>query len=147
MMPNGPELSFVNWVLASAPIVMLLVSILWRRWSAPRAGAAAWLAALALALFFFGGNATTMAIASAKGLSLSFFVLTIIWTSVYLYNVAERLMGIEAIGRAMARLAEDRLTQALLVGWCFAGFIQGVTGFGVPVAVATPQFPFSTATG
>ena len=123
-MTNGPDLSFVNWLLAAAPIALLLVSILWRRWSAPRAGAAAWLVALSLALVCFGGNATTMTIASAKGLSLSLFVLTIVWSSIYLYNISERLKGIEVIGQAMSRLAEDPLTQALLIGWCFAGFIQ-----------------------
>ncbi len=137
-MDNGPQLSIFNWLLASVPIVLLVVTILWLRWSAPRAGAVAWLVALAIALLIFGGDAVIMAVASAKGLSLSLFVLTIVWTSVYLYNIADRLRGIEAIGRSIARLAKDPLVQALLVGWGFAGFIQGVTGFGVPVAVATP---------
>lgn len=50
-------------------------------------------------------------------------------------NVIEQLGGIEVIGRAMARLTDDRLAQALLPGWGFTSFIQGVTGFGVPVVV------------
>ena len=137
-MATGPQLTLVNWLLSIAPIVVLAVAILWWRWSAPRAGAVAWLIALVIALWAFGGDAITMAVASAKGLSLSLFVLSIVWASVYLFIVADRVGGIEAIGRSISRLASDPLTQALLIGWCFSGFIQGITGFGVPVAVATP---------
>ncbi len=134
----GPELTLINWLLAASPVVLLVVAILWLDWSAPRAGAAAWLLALALALLVFGAARDHTAIASAKGLSLAVFVLTIVWTSVYLFNMVDRLKGIDAIGRTMAALASDRLVQALLIGWGFSSFIQGITGFGVPVAVSAP---------
>ena len=135
---TGPDLTLINWLLAASPVVLLIVAILWLNWSAPRAGAAAWLLALALALLVFGAAQDHVAIASAKGLSLAVFVLTIVWTSVYLFNMVDRLKGIDAIGQAMARLASDRLVQALLIGWGFSSFIQGITGFGVPVAVSAP---------
>ena len=137
---TGPDLTLANWLLASAPVVLLVVTIIAPqfKWSAPRAGAAAWLLALALALLVFGAARDHVAIASAKGLSLAVFVLTIVWASVYMFNLVDKLKGIDAIGRAMARLADDRLTQALLIGWGFSSFIQGITGFGVPIAVSAP---------
>ena len=135
---TGPDVTILNWLLAASPVALLIAAILGLNWSAPRAGAAAWLLALALALLAFGAARGHVAIASAKGLSLALFVLTIVWTSVYLFNLVDRLKGIDAIGRAMAALASDRLVQALLIGWGFASFIQGITGFGVPVAVAAP---------
>lgn len=135
---TGPALTPLNWLLASLPVLVLLVGIMRLRWSAPRAGAVSWLVAAALALWYFGGSAQSTAIASAKGLSLALFVLTILWTSVYMYNLVDRVGGIDAIARTMARVTEDRLGQALLIAWGFSSFIQGVTGFGVPVAVATP---------
>jgi lactate permease len=134
----GPSLTFANWLLSALPIVVLMVTMLGLKWSAPKSGGLAFLIALALAFLGFGGNATTTAIASAKGLSLSLFVLSIVWTSVYLYNIVDRSGGIDAIGRTMARLSDDKLAQALLLGWGFSGFIQGITGFGVPVAVTAP---------
>jgi lactate permease len=134
----GPELNVVNWILASLPVALLVVTIMWRKWSAPRAGGAAWLLAFALAIPVFGADIDHIAIASAKGLSLAIFVLSIVWTSVYMFNIVDKLDGIRVIGRTMAKLADDRLAQALLVAWGFASFIQGVTGFGVPVAVAAP---------
>ena len=137
---TGPDLTLANWLLASAPVVLLVVTIIAPqfKWSAPRAGAAAWVLALTLALLLFGAARDHVAIASAKGPSLAPFVLTIVWASVYMFNLVDKLKGIDAIGRAMARLAEDRLTQALLIGWGFSSFIQGITGFGVPIAVAAP---------
>lgn len=135
---TGPDVTILNWLLAASPVILLIAAILGLNWSAPRAGAAAWLLALALALLAFGAAQDHVAIASAKGLSLALFVLTIVWTSVYLFNLVHRLKGIDAIGRAMAALASDRLVQALLIGWGFSSFIQGVTGFGVPVAVSAP---------
>ena len=135
---DGPALTFANVALAFLPVAVLLVTILWLRWSASKAGALAWLVAAALALFVFGADERLLAIASSKGLSLSLFVLTIIWTSVLLYNVIERLGGIQVIGTTMTRLVRDPLAQALVVGWAFSGFMQGIAGFGVPVAVVAP---------
>ena len=108
------------------------------KWSAPRAGAAAWLVVVVLALAVFGGDTRLISLASAKGLSLTLFVLSIIWTSVLLYNTVDQIGGINVIGKTMTRLVRDPLAQALVVGWAFSGFMQGVAGFGVPVAVVAP---------
>ena len=137
---NGPELNVANVVLAAVPIAILIVTMLVSalKWSAPKAGAVAWLAAAGLALLVFGADERVLAIGSSKGLSLSLFVLTIIWTSVMLYNVIERINGITVIGRTITGLVRDPLALALVVGWAFSGLIQGVAGFGLPIAVVAP---------
>ena len=137
-MPDGPDLNVPNVVLASLPILVLIVAMVWLRWSAPRAGAMSWLVVAVLSLAFFGADATILALGTSKGLSLALFVLSIIWTSVLLYNVIDHMGGIRVIGTTMTRLVADPLGQALVVGWAFAGFMQGVAGFGVPVAVVAP---------
>lgn len=38
----------------------------------------------------------------------------------------------------MTKITEDKLLQSLLMAWCFAPFMQGIAGFGVPVAVVAP---------
>ena len=139
MSADGPALNAANVLLAALPIAALLITILSPlKWGASKAGALAWLVAAAIALVFFGSDAQLLGIASSKGLSLSLFVLTIIWTSVLLYNVIDQLGGIEVIGTTMTRLVRDPLAQALVVGWGFSGFMQGIAGFGVPVAVVAP---------
>ncbi len=140
MPSNGPELNVLNVVLAAVPIAILIVTMLVSalKWSAPKAGAVSWLAATGLALLVFGADENVLAISSSKGLSLSLFVLTIIWTSVMLYNVIERIDGISVIGTTITGLVRDPLAQALVVGWAFSGLIQGVAGFGLPIAVVAP---------
>ena len=138
MSGDGPELNLANVALSALPILVLIGAILGLKWSAPRAGATVWLVVAATALLFFGADERLLAIGSSKGLSLSLFVLSIIWTSVLLYNIVDKLGGIEVIGTTMTRLVKDPLAQALVVGWAFSGFMQGVAGFGVPVAVVAP---------
>ena len=135
---TGPDLTLANWLLAALPVALLIAALLWLKWSAALAGAAAWALAIALGLAAFGADWDHVGLASAKGLSLAVFVLTIVWTAVYLFNLLDRLKGIDAIGRRMSAFTRDPLAQALIIGWGFSSFIQGVTGFGVPVAVAAP---------
>ncbi len=142
-MTGGPELSPANVALAFLPILALMAAILALRWSAPKAGAVAWLIAASAGFFFFGADVVLLGMGSAKGLSLSLFVLSIIWMAVLLYNVIDQLGGITVIGSTMTRLAREPLALALLVGWAFPGFMQGMTGFGVPVAVAAPLLVFA----
>ena len=132
------DLNLGRWLLSFLPIAVLLVTIIALKWGAPKAGAAAWFAALLVAILAFGGDTFLVALASAKGLSLSVFVLSIIWSSVFLYNVSEQLGAPRVIGDTLSRLVTDPLLQALIIAWCFSSFLQGITGFGVPVAVAAP---------
>ena len=105
MSGDGPELTVTNVAFAAIPVFLLIVTMLVGKlkWSAPRAGAVSWLAAVVLSVFVFGADQSIVVIGSSKGLSLSLFVLTIIWTSVLLYNVIEKMGGISVIGATMTR--------------------------------------------
>lgn len=133
------ELNTLNWVVAFLPLFILLVLLIGLKWSAPRAGTLAFIVATIGAWLFFGADSYLLTIASAKGLSLTLFVLLIIWSSVFMYNIIDSLGGIKVIGVYIGKLAGDsHVAQALLLGWTFSGFVQGITGFGVPVAVVVP---------
>ena len=64
-MSDGPELNVVNVLLAALPLAALLASILALKWSAPRAGAAAFLVVAVIALLFFESDPGLLAIGSA----------------------------------------------------------------------------------
>jgi lactate permease len=127
------------WFLGVLPLVVLLFGMLKLKWSAPKAGGVAWLVAMIVGFTAFGGNITGLTLANAKGFSLTIFVVLIIWTSVLLYNVVENAGAMKVIGNSMTRLVREPLLQLLLLAWCVSGFIQGITGFGVPVALVTPM--------
>jgi len=128
----------MNFVLALTPILLILVLMVGLRWGAARAGAAGYLSALVIAVVFFGAGPELLAYAHAKALFLSLDVLFIIWAAFLLYRVADEAGAIRTIGEALPHLTPDRGMQALIIGWVFATFLQGVGGFGVPVAVISP---------
>ena len=125
-------------ILASLPILLILLLMVGFRLSAVKAGTAGYLAALIIALAFFGANFQTLATSHLKAITLSLDVLSIIWTAYLLYRVSDEAGAIEAIGRALPQLTRDKGMQAILIGWVFASFLQGTGGFGVPVAVTAP---------
>jgi lactate permease len=77
-------------------------------------------------------------VAHGKALLLTIDVLFVIWMAFLLFRVADEAGAIKTIGEALPHLTADRGMQALVIGWAFASFLQGVGGFGVPVAVIAP---------
>ena len=125
-------------IVASVPILVILVLMIGYRWGATRAGAAGYLVAFFIASVFFGAGTKVLAFAHTKAMILSVDVLLIIWAAFLLYRVADDAGAIKTIGRLLPSLTRDRGMQALLIGWVFASFLQGAGGFGVPVAVTAP---------
>jgi lactate permease len=126
------------FILAFTPILLILTLMIGLRWGAARAGGAGYLTALVIAIGFFGAGAELLAYAHIKALFLAIDVLMIIWAAFLLYRVADEAGAIRAIGQSLPHLTSDKGMQALIIGWVFATFLQGVGGFGVPVAVIAP---------
>lgn len=108
------------------------------RWNAAQAGTAGWVIALILAMIRFGSGVQLLAYAHIKAVLLTLDVLLIIWNAFLLYRVTEEAGAIQMLSNAIPRITSDRGMQALLIGWAFASFLQGVGGFGVPTAVTAP---------
>ncbi len=132
------DLLLVKWLLAFSPIAVVLILMIGFHWGGGRAGAAGWFAALIVAVLFFGADARLLAFAQMKGVLLSLYVLYIIWMALVLYNVVDETGAIEVIGTGIKQLTADKPFQLLILGWVFASFLQGVAGFGVPIAVVGP---------
>jgi lactate permease len=128
----------IKWLFAFSPVAVVLVLMIFFNWSGSRAGAAAWLTALAVAVAFFGAHPALLAYSQMKGVLLSLNVLYIIWTALLLYNVVNETGAISAIGIGIQRFSGDKSIQLLIFGWIFSSFLQGVAGYGVPIAVVAP---------
>src|SRR5512135_1758590 len=128
----------LSFFLALIPILLILVLMLGLRWGAVPASIAGYLSALLIGAFYFGGGIELLAYAHVKALLSSLDVLLIIWAAFLFYRVTDEAKAVAQIGEALPHLAADRGMQALVIGWAFASFLQGVGGFGVPVAVVAP---------
>ncbi len=140
----------MSWFLALLPILVVLMLMAGLRWGGAKAGAVGWLVALLVAYHFFGAGPRVLFYSQAKGLLLSLFVLYMIWFALALYHVVDEAGVFRVLSVGIARLTADRSMQFLTLSWVFASFLQGVTGFGVPVAVVGPLliglgFPAVTA--
>lgn len=128
----------MDFLLSLLPIALILFLMLGLRWGAARAGGAGYLVTLLIAVAFFGAGTELLAYVHAKAFFLTVDVLLIIWAAFLFYRVADEAGAIRIIGESLPHLTPDRGMQALLIGWVFASFLQGVGGFGVPVAVISP---------
>ena len=128
----------VKWIFAFSPIFTVLVLMIFKNQSGSRAGAAGWFVALIAATLVFGAHPKLLAYSQMKGVLLSLNVLYIIWAALLLYNVVNETGAIKAIGIGIERFSGDKSIQILIFGWIFASFLQGVAGYGVPIAVVAP---------
>lgn len=129
---------FLDWLLAFSPIAVVLVLMIGFSWGGGKAGAAGWFTAMLSSILFFGANSKLLTFAHTKGILLSINVLYIIWMALLLYHIVNETGAIKVIGNAIERFSSDKSIQLLLFGWVFAAFLQGVAGYGVPIAVTAP---------
>lgn len=128
----------LTFFLALIPILLILVLMLGLRWGAVPASVVGYVAAIVIATFYFGSGTELLAYSHLKALLSSLDVLLIIWAAFLFYRVTYEAGAVTLIGEALPRFTADRGMQALIIGWGFASFLQGVGGFGVPVAVVAP---------
>lgn len=128
----------LDWVFAFLPIALVLGLMVGLRWSGVRAGLTGWVAALLIAALRFGAGADLLLWAQVRGIFYTLFVLYVIWPALLFYRVTDEAGAVAAVGRGLPHLTSDRALQAMILGWAFSTFLQGIGGFGVPVAVLAP---------
>jgi lactate permease len=129
---------WLHWIAAAIPLGVLLVLLIGLRWKAAEAGSVGMFVAAGLALLLFRAPWETVAVAGAKGIWDAIFILYVIWPALILYRVTDRAGGFVALREEIERFSDNELFLVLGFGWIFASFLQGITGFGTPVAVVAP---------
>jgi lactate permease len=135
---QAPPVNLLTWLLALLPIATVLVLMVGFRWGGDRAGAVGWVVAMLVAWLGFHAGSWVLLYSQLRGLLLSLYVLYIIWMALLLYRVVDEAGAIAVIGQGIVRLTAQPTMQILLLAWAFASFLQGVSGYGVPIAVVAP---------
>ncbi len=128
----------LNVLLAVAPPLLVLILMVGFRWGGAKAGTAGWITALVIAALRFGGGVDVLFFAHVRALVLTLDVVVIVWMALALYFVVREAGALEVIAEWFTNLTGDETLRVLLLGWVFTSFLQGVGGFGVPVAVVAP---------
>ncbi len=134
----GVPVDLLHWVLATLSIVALLIFLVPLRWRAPEAGPVAMFTGALIALLFFRTPLLTLAVASAKGVWDSIFILYVMWPALLLYQLTKQAGGYDALRQGIARFSRNELFIILALAWVFSSFLQGIAGFGAPIVVVAP---------
>src|SRR6202521_3768421 len=106
---------FLSALVAGLPLYVLFALLAWIVWGMP-----------------FGVTVGTATEGMAFGLwPISWIVLN----AVFFHNLTVASGDFDVIRRSLTRLTEDRRLQALLIAFSFGALLEGIAGFGAPVAI------------
>lgn len=123
--------------LAVAPVLALLGLVLWGRFSTLVNAVVTVVLTLVLGGLVFGADLQTLSLGFVKGAWVGVWILYVIWPALLMHHLATRV-GMKSLGRVVSGLMPNRTANVLLLAWILPSFIQGVSGFGIPIAVAAP---------
>jgi L-lactate permease len=121
---------------ASIPPLLLALLLAVLRVAPWRAAVAAAATAFVLAWLVWGMPLPLTIAATTHGMAFGLWPISwIVVSAVYFYNLSVESGDFDVIRRSLARLTGDRRIQLLLVAFCFGALIEGIAGFGAPVAI------------
>jgi lactate permease len=126
----------LSTLVASVPVVVMLVGLGFLHLKAHIAAGAGLVAALLIAVVAYGMPADMAAKAAFLGgltglLPIGWIVLNII----FLHQLTEKNGSFKILQDSIAGITADRRLQLLLIAFAFGAFFEGAAGFGTPVAV------------
>ena len=124
-------------LVAAVPLIVIAVLLAVVRaapWKAAVAGAAT---AFALAWLVWRMPIGLAVAAATHGMAFGLWPISwVVLNAVFFYNLTVASGDFDVIRRSLARLTDDRRIQALLVAFCFGALVEGIAGFGAPVAIS-----------
>ena len=125
-------------LIAIAPLVVVFLLLVFRRWPAKKTMPVGYVLTAALAFFYWQVPAVRIAAASIQGLIIAGELLYIVFGALLLLFVLKHSGAVAAIRDGFRSISSDRRIQAIILAWTFGSFIEGASGFGTPAAVAGP---------
>ena len=126
----------LSTVLAALPVVVLLGSIALLRIRIHFSALIGLGAALAVALLAYQMPVKAAVASSLYGAAFGLFPIGwIILNVIFLYQLTVKRGLFEVLRDSLATLAPDPRVQLILIAFAFGAFIEGIAGFGAPVAI------------
>lgn len=130
------DINLIDFFLAISPIVWLFIAMLAFKVEGYKAGLGALILSVILASAYWKMPGINIATAILEGVLFTVWpILIIIIAAVFTYRVITFTGAIETIKYAISGVSGDKRILILLIGWCFGGFMEGVAGFGTPIAI------------
>ena len=121
---------------AALPLLVLLVGLPILMRPAVKVAPIAWAVTVLVAMVGFHLPAKVTLLAALQGALFGIFpIMYIPFGALVVYNTLKSTGWMDRMQGAMANLTVDRRAQALLIGFGFGAFLEGICGFGAPVAI------------
>ncbi|HZZ56423.1 MAG TPA: L-lactate permease [Opitutaceae bacterium] len=127
---------WLSTAVAALPIVALLSAIALLRVRIHWAALGALAVAVVIALGAFRMPAATAGAAMVYGAGYGLFPIGwLILNVIFLYDLTVAKGHLQVLREGLARVAPDPRIQLILIAFAFGAFLEGVAGFGAPVAI------------
>ncbi|MCI5774421.1 MAG: L-lactate permease, partial [Erysipelotrichaceae bacterium] len=127
---------FVMFMLALLPIIWLVVALCIFKMQAHVASVGAFIVAAIEALIIWQMPMLAVATAALEGFAMAIWpIVIVIIAAVFTYNLTVYTGAMEVIKKMITSVSVDSRILVLLIGWCFGGFLEGMAGFGVAIAI------------
>ena len=124
-------------LVALVPLLLLFLLLAVLKLPAWIAAIAAMLSAFLLAWLVWAMPVELDVAAATAGMAYGLWPISwVVLNAVFFHNLTVASGDFDVIKRTLARLTDDRRIQALLVAFCFGALIEGIAGFGAPVAIS-----------
>ncbi|RII92405.1 L-lactate permease [Clavibacter michiganensis] len=134
--PDPLGIPWLSALVAAIPILLFLVCLVVFKLTGLQAAGVALVAEVAVALGMSGMPIPALAGAGLLGLLSAIWPIAyIILMAVWLYRLAVASGKFDVIQASIAAISPDQRIQVLLIAFCFGAFLEGVAGFGVPIAI------------
>src|SRR5271166_1658756 len=136
--PIGGSL-LLSFLVAVLPIAVVLVLLGVLRWPAWRASLAGLVVAFGIAVLLWRFPVPLALDAAAAGAVFAIWpVMWIVFNALLLYNVAVASGRFDAFRDwVLDHLPNDRRVVLVVIGFCFGCLLEGIAGFGTPVAITS----------
>ncbi len=123
-------------LVAALPVVVLLAAIAWLQIRVHLAALAGLVVALLIALFVYKMPLTAAGATTVYGVAFGLFPIGwIILNVIFLYQLTVERGLFTVLRNSLAHIAPDPRIQLILIAFSFGAFIEGMAGFGTPVAI------------
>ena len=115
------------FVIALLPILWLVLAMCVLKMSAWKACSLALVISLIVAIPVFGMVPLDAATAVLEGIALACWpILLVVIATIFTYNLAVGTRAMETIKQLLTSVSSDKRVLALLIGWGFGGFMEGI---------------------
>jgi lactate permease len=123
-------------LVAALPPILLAIMLAVLRVAPWKSAIAAATTAFVLAWLVWGMPFPLTLAAMTQGMAFGLWPISwIVLSAVFFYNLSVESGDFDVIRRSLARATGDRRIQAVMVAFCFGALIEGIAGFGAPVAI------------